>query len=88
MASEYFSTFQEFLCAINGHVMKDPVRAHTSGLVFERATIELWLATRGCVCPITNAHLDPGALEPDEELRSRYVYIRSKNTTAMTCQYD
>jgi hypothetical protein len=25
-----------------------------SGLVFERATIELWLATRGQVCPISN----------------------------------
>lgn len=36
----YFSLHfeQEFLCAINGHVMKEPVKA-PSGLVFEQATI-------------------------------------------------
>lgn len=62
---------QEFLCAINGHVMKDPVRAQTSGLVFERATISLWLASRGSVCPITNNHLELSDLTPDDELRNR-----------------
>jgi hypothetical protein len=35
-------------CAINGHLMKDPVRA-PNGIVFERATILLWLETRGQV---------------------------------------
>lgn len=45
---------EEFLCAINGHIMKDPVRATGSGLVFERATIQIWLQTRGQVCPITH----------------------------------
>ena len=34
---------QEFLCAINGHVMKEPVKA-PSGLVFEQATIGT------CIC--------------------------------------
>ena len=43
----------EFLCAINGHVMKAPLRCRESGLVFEKATIELWLTSRGSVCPIT-----------------------------------
>jgi hypothetical protein len=38
---------QEFLCAINSHVMKDPVRSGTSKIVYERETIELWLSTRG-----------------------------------------
>lgn len=45
---------KEFLCAINGHVMKDPVMCEATGLVFERATIELWLNTRGSVCPISH----------------------------------
>ena len=31
---------------MNGHVMKDPIRDRRSGLVFERATIELWIETR------------------------------------------
>ena len=38
----------EMECAINGHLMKDPVRA-PNGLVFERATILVWLETRGQV---------------------------------------
>lgn len=62
---------QEFLCAINGHVMKDPVRARSTGLVYERATIELWLSTRGAVCPISNAHLEKGDLVADDDLRTR-----------------
>lgn len=33
---------KEFLCSINGHVMKDPVRAK-SGEVFENETIKIWL---------------------------------------------
>lgn len=63
---------KEFLCAINGHVMKEPVRSATTGLVYEKATIELWLQTRGAVCPITNMHLERGELEVDEGLRTRY----------------
>jgi len=62
---------KEFLCAINGHVMKEPMRARTTGLCFEAATIELWLNTRGAVCPITNTHLDRSDLEPAEDLRNR-----------------
>jgi hypothetical protein len=62
---------QEFLCAINGHVMKEPVKARTTGLVFECATIELWLSTRGAVCPITNTQLLRTDLTPDDDLRNR-----------------
>jgi hypothetical protein len=62
---------KEFLCAINGHVMKDPVRSNRTGLVYERATIELWLATRGAVCPITNEPLVSSDLISDDELRTR-----------------
>ena len=32
---------KEFLCSINGHVMKDPVRAK-SGELFENETIKIW----------------------------------------------
>lgn len=63
---------QEFLCAINGHVMKEPVKARTTGLVFELATIELWLNTRGGVCPITNTQLQRADLVPEDDLRNRY----------------
>lgn len=62
---------QEFLCAINGHVMKDPVRVKSTGLVFELATIDLWLSTNGSVCPITNTLLERSDLERADDLRSR-----------------
>lgn len=62
-------SLQGFLCAINGHVMKDPVRVKSTGLVFERETIELWLATRGAVCPITNTLLEKSDLENADDLR-------------------
>jgi hypothetical protein len=62
---------KEFLCAINGHVMKDPVRAKSTGLVYEYATIDLWLQTRGAVCPITNTPLERSDLEPYDELRNQ-----------------
>jgi hypothetical protein len=63
---------QEFLCAINGHVMHDPV-ASSTGAVFERATILLWLNTRGSVCPITGEPLTVADLTAVDELRSRYA---------------
>lgn len=55
--------------------MKDPVRVRATGLVFERATIDLWLATRGAVCPITNTHLDKEELQPAEDLRNRFLIL-------------
>jgi hypothetical protein len=70
----FFFNSKEFLCAINGHVMKNPVKVRSSGLVFEEATIDLWLNTRGAVCPITNTFLDRSDLLADDELRNRYVY--------------
>eukprot|EP01039_Chlorochromonas_danica_P001318 gene1318-1439_t len=79
---------QEFLCSINGHVMKDPVRVKSTGLVFERATIELWLATRGAVCPITNTFLDKSQLEPDEELRNRIKRYQIQQITSAVASPD
>jgi len=75
---------KEFLCAINGHVMKEPVRATTSGLVFERATIELWLSTRGSVCPITQEALYLDDLEPENELRSKIMRYHIQQTSLRT----
>ena len=49
----------ELRCAINGHLMRDPVRraggdgkAGADGPAFERATIELWMSRNGKVSPI------------------------------------
>ena len=52
--------------------MKDPVRVGTSGPVFERSTIELWLSTRGSVCPINGTPLTKDDLLPADDLRTRY----------------
>lgn len=62
----------EFLCAINGHMMKQPVRS-PHGHSFEASTIELWLETRGQVCPLTGKPLLRGQLVPDDELRTRII---------------
>lgn len=72
---------KEFLCAINGHVMKEPVRVRGSQLVFEKSTIELWLSTQGAVCPITNAALERTDLQPDEDLRNRIMRYHIQQTS-------
>lgn len=70
---------KEFLCSINGHVMKEPMRVkshpdgRSPGLVFEKATIELWLKNTGAICPITHTPLNREDLEVDVELRNRLV---------------
>ena len=71
----------EFLCAINGHVMKAPVRARTSNLVFEKATIELWLSSRGSVCPLTGDPLTKEDLVPDDELRNKIKRYHIQQTS-------
>ena len=53
--------------------MKEPVRAMTSGVCFEKATIELWIATRGSVCPISGEPLQRNDLREDDELRNRIM---------------
>mmetsp|Transcript_8597 Transcript_8597/g.14567 ORF Transcript_8597/g.14567 Transcript_8597/m.14567 type:complete len:515 (-) Transcript_8597:283-1827(-) len=72
---------QEFLCAINGHVMKDPVRCQKTGQVFEKATIEIWLSTRGQVCPITNEPLTVEELEADSDLRKKIMRYHIQQTS-------
>lgn len=77
---------KEFLCSVNGHVMKDPVRVGSkpTGPVFERATIELWLATRGSVCPITGEALMKEDLVPADDLRNRIKRYHIEQTTRRT----
>eukprot|EP00595_Chromulina_sp_UTEXLB2642_P002749 CAMPEP_0196764344 /NCGR_PEP_ID=MMETSP1095-20130614/5900_1 /TAXON_ID=96789 ORGANISM="Chromulina nebulosa, Strain UTEXLB2642" /NCGR_SAMPLE_ID=MMETSP1095 /ASSEMBLY_ACC=CAM_ASM_000446 /LENGTH=365 /DNA_ID=CAMNT_0042119637 /DNA_START=1009 /DNA_END=2106 /DNA_ORIENTATION=+ len=62
---------KEFLCAINNHVMKDPVYVPSTNLYFERSTIELWLTTRGSVCPITHKPLDKSMLVTADDIRNK-----------------
>lgn len=72
---------KEFLCSVNGHVMKDPIRDVSSGLVFERATIELWLQTRGSVCPITHNPLERNDLVPDDDLKNKIKRYQIQQTS-------
>jgi hypothetical protein len=58
----------EFKCAINGHIMRQPVRSPDGALVFEKATLEQWHLAHGSVCPITGAPLDIASLEVDAKL--------------------
>ncbi|CAN0287349.1 unnamed protein product, partial [Ectocarpus fasciculatus] len=68
-------TDKEFLCAINGHMMKQPVRS-PHGHVFELSTILLWLESRGRVCPFSGKPLSKEELVPEEELRTRIMRWR------------
>jgi hypothetical protein len=74
---------EKFVCAINGHVMKDPVRSST-GFYFERATIELWLSTRGSICPISNQPLTADDLEPATDLRNEIKRYHIQKTSMRT----
>lgn len=62
----------EFACAINGHMMKDPVRS-PGGIVFEKASIVLWLSTRGSICPISGKPLCEQDLVADTQLRTKIM---------------
>ena len=65
----------ELLCAINRHILRDPVRT-PYGDVFERETIETWLQTLGSVCPLTHEPLTLDDLEPDVEIAQRAMAYR------------
>ena len=58
---------KHFLCAINRHIMKEPVLT-PDGVHFEKATIIHWLEEQGSVCPITHNPLTLRDLKPDREL--------------------
>jgi hypothetical protein len=69
----------EFACAINGHLMKEPVRT-PGGIVFEKDTILLWIKTRGQVCPISGDALTEDMLEEDKDLGSEILRWNIKKT--------
>ena len=54
---------------------------------FQYEIVEVWLSTRGSVCPITNTALSKADLEPDDDLRNRikryHIQQTSLRSTAM-----
>jgi hypothetical protein len=62
----------EFLCPLTNEIMKDPVSLGTTGLIFERVTIEKWLANNHNH-PLTNIPLEAHdlVLSPNLELQLR-----------------
>jgi hypothetical protein len=79
-------------CCINGHLMRDPVFSSKFPLKdkvsYERETIELWLKTRGSVCPITGRNLSLEDLEPDTQLRNEIVRFQVQRTMAAADPFD
>ena len=72
-------------CCINGHLMRDPVFFEVPlkyRCSYERETIELWLKTRGSVCPIAGRNLSLEDLEPDTQLRNEIVRFQVQRTMA------
>jgi hypothetical protein len=76
---------KDFLCAINGHVMKMPMKGPYQ-IHYERETIELWLATRGSICPITHQPLTRADLQLDEELQNRIKRYQIQQTAMRTAR--
>jgi hypothetical protein len=66
---------KDFNCAINGHVMKEPVRA-PNGLVFEKATIEDWITRMGSVCPITGDVFGVSDLVLDKDIQNAIMAMQ------------
>ena len=79
---------KEFLCAINGHVMKEPMRCKSTGLVFEAATILLWLETNGQVCPITHGPMDKADLEADDSIKTKIKRYHISQTSSRMQKND
>ena len=72
---------ERFCCAINGHVMKAPVRS-PFGHTFERATIEQWLLRQGSVCPFTGNELQKKQLERAEDLENEIAVFHVRRAVA------
>jgi hypothetical protein len=78
-SKEFQGVPTDFLCAINRHIMKDPVRSST-GQLFEKATIDLWLERQGSVCPITGDAMNAADLKPDPELKEKIMQWHIKSS--------
>jgi len=73
-------------------LMRDPVVSSTfpakDRVSYERETIELWLKTRGSLCPITGRVLTLEDLEPDVALRNEIVRFQIQKTMAAEDPFD
>jgi hypothetical protein len=76
---------ERFRCAINGHVMKEPVRS-PHGQTFERATIEQWLMRQGSICPFTGNELQKSQLVRAEDLESEIAVFHVRRAMAASAQ--
>jgi hypothetical protein len=63
---------KEFLCALSGNTMKNPVYS-PYGHTFDRETIELWIKQQGSVCPITGKPLSLDQLLPHKQLQQQIM---------------
>ncbi|CUF61549.1 U-box domain protein, putative [Bodo saltans] len=63
---------KEFLCALSGNTMKNPVYS-PYGHTFDRETIELWIKQQGSVCPITGKPLSLDQLQPHKQLQQQIM---------------
>jgi hypothetical protein len=67
--------------------MKQPVRS-PYGNVFERSTIELWLAEQGHICPLTGKHLALDDLREDDGLRKDIMRWRIQYSAASSVSFQ
>jgi hypothetical protein len=73
-AAAFTTPVSNFMCALNGHMMKVPVTS-PYGHNFEKETIEQWLRQRGSVCPITGKPLTAADLQPNKELQNQIMQL-------------
>eukprot|EP00331_Platyophrya_macrostoma_P014543 CAMPEP_0176416634 /NCGR_PEP_ID=MMETSP0127-20121128/6452_1 /TAXON_ID=938130 /ORGANISM="Platyophrya macrostoma, Strain WH" /LENGTH=609 /DNA_ID=CAMNT_0017796725 /DNA_START=42 /DNA_END=1871 /DNA_ORIENTATION=+ len=64
----------EFLCALSGNMMKNPMLS-PYGQVFDRETIEMWLKQQGPVCPITGKPLSMDQLQVHKPLQQQIMQV-------------
>merc|ERR1719235_535804 len=63
---------EDMRCQIDGKVCINPVRS-PYGHLFERKTLERWMANCGSVCPVTSKSLRLEECQPDGEMKKRIV---------------
>jgi U-box domain len=66
----------EFICPLETgrsmtKTMRDPVQSLSTGITYERSSIDMWRAEHGDVCPVTGQTL--GFLVPHQQLKERIV---------------
>eukprot|EP00931_Biecheleriopsis_adriatica_P065585 TRINITY_DN4008_c0_g2_i1.p1 TRINITY_DN4008_c0_g2~~TRINITY_DN4008_c0_g2_i1.p1 ORF type:complete len:1290 (+),score=333.30 TRINITY_DN4008_c0_g2_i1:28-3897(+) len=74
----------EFLDALMGHVMTDPVKLPGSGRVCDRKIIEAELKMQGSKDPFDGSLLEISMLEPQDELRARIASWRAERRQEAT----